>query len=165
MDNKLRNIILYICERYPEKQELSNARLTKLVYLSDWKNVLNHGKQLTDISWVFNYYGPFVDDVLVEAQKNPDLFVVKMEKTIYGNVKLVINAKDGLELNTQELLDANARGIIDAVIEKTRTKTWNQFIQMVYSTYPVLTSDRGTRLNLIELSKKYRVTQQNLQKA
>ncbi|MDD3419016.1 MAG: Panacea domain-containing protein [Candidatus Gastranaerophilales bacterium] len=164
MEHNLRDIILYICKKYPHKNELSNARLTKLVYLSDWKNVLNNGRQLSGIDWIFNHYGPFVDDVLQEAQFNDDLFTVSYEKTIYGNLKQVINIRKNIEteIDEDDLLDANARGIINAVIEKTSPKSWNQFIQMVYSTYPVLTSEKGTHLNLIELRKKYKDTQENL---
>ncbi len=45
---------------------------------------------------------------------------------------------------------------IDSVINSTKDKTWNQFIQYVYSTYPVLTSEKGKELNLIDIEKKYR---------
>ncbi len=42
MTYNLRDIMLYICDKYPQKRDLSNARLTKLIYLSDWKNILKN---------------------------------------------------------------------------------------------------------------------------
>ena len=31
----LRDIVAYVCKNYPYKDELSNARVTKMVYLAD----------------------------------------------------------------------------------------------------------------------------------
>ncbi len=47
----LKDIIAYYCDRYPHKEELSKARLTKMVYLADWKSAIVHGKQISDIKW------------------------------------------------------------------------------------------------------------------
>lgn len=70
--NKLQKIIAYFCIRYPYKGELSKARLTKLVYLADWFSALIDDHQLTDIDWLFNHYGPYVDDVFEVASRSPD---------------------------------------------------------------------------------------------
>ncbi len=48
---ELKDVMAYIIANYPFKGELSNARLTKMVYLTDWKNALLSGRQVTDISW------------------------------------------------------------------------------------------------------------------
>lgn len=33
---------------------------------------------------------------------------------------------------------------------------WSRFIRLVYSTYPILTQERGTKLDLVELAAKYK---------
>jgi hypothetical protein len=35
-----------------------------MVYLADWRSAITRGKQITDIVWEFNYYGPYVDDIV-----------------------------------------------------------------------------------------------------
>ncbi|MFC0274215.1 Panacea domain-containing protein [Metabacillus herbersteinensis] len=34
-----------------------------MVYLADWYSALKNGKQLTNIEWYFDHYGPYVVDV------------------------------------------------------------------------------------------------------
>ena len=48
MDN-VKDIVAYICCKYPYSSELSNARLTKLVYLADWMSAVANDEQVTDI--------------------------------------------------------------------------------------------------------------------
>ena len=57
---KLEAIIAYFCKYYPYTTELSNSRLTKLVYLADWFSCLLKNKKMTDIVWMFNHYGTYV---------------------------------------------------------------------------------------------------------
>ena len=91
---KLKDILAYILKRYPRKHDLSNARVTKLVYLSDWRNAIKHGRQLSDIKWYFDNYGPFVHDVKSEVSANPDLFAETNSSTPYGNPKSLFSLRD-----------------------------------------------------------------------
>ena len=45
----LTDIIYYLISNYPHKDELSNARVTKMVYLADWHAAVKLGHQLTYI--------------------------------------------------------------------------------------------------------------------
>lgn len=164
MSYNLKDIMLYICKNYPHKNELSNARLTKMIYLADWKNVLKNKEQISNIKWIFNHYGPFVNDVLEEAYNNPDIFNVTSEPNMYGHIKQVINCCKEIEIDLNKIFPVDIKNNLDIIIDKTKTKSWNQFIQYVYSTYPVLTSEKGTELNLIEIEKKYRDAQNDFQK-
>lgn len=149
---ELIDIIGYICEQYPHKDELSKARLTKIVYLSDWKSAIEHGKQISNIKWVFNHHGPYVDDVYQEAYKS-HLFKITRELNIYGNEKVVINLS---YKKNWESLSYNDIKCIDHVIKETKSMYWGDFINLVYSTYPVVVSDKHSKLNLIELSRSYK---------
>jgi hypothetical protein len=51
--SKLADVIAYLCVNYPYKHELSKARLTKLVYLSDWMSAQELGEQITKYKVVF----------------------------------------------------------------------------------------------------------------
>jgi len=150
--NKRANLMAYFCIHYPHKNELSKARLTKLVYLADWFSSLLDGKQLTNIKWIFNHYGPYVEDITNIATFD-DNFSITSQQTIYGGSKYVISCSinaDNIELSSRET------SILDAIIEKTKTMYFNDFIDYVYSTYPVTASERYTQFNLPELAKEYK---------
>jgi len=150
--NKLRSIMAYLAIKYPHKSELSKARLTKLVYLSDWFSSLLDDKQMTDIGWVFNHYGPYVDEVSDLATTDDD-FSITPEKTVYGGDKFVISYSgnsDDVELTDRE------KAILDAIIEKTKVMYFNDFIKYVYSTYPVSSNERYADLDLVSLARNYK---------
>ncbi len=147
---KLKALIAHLIDNYPYKFELSKARLTKMVYLCDWLSAYHCDKQITDIKWFFNHYGPYVDDVVNCARNNPE-FEILIESNCFGSTKEVIKAREAL--NTDALNTADKR-IIDFVIGKTAGLNWNNFIDLVYSTYPIATQPRYTYLDLENLAKK-----------
>lgn len=150
--NKLQQVIAYLCANYPHKSELSKARLTKLVYLADWFAALLDGNQLTDINWVFNHYGPYVNDV-VEAANSSSSFTINDDVTIYGSRKNVIsfNGKPSdIHLSSRECV------ILDAAIQKTQNLCFNDFIDYIYSTYPVKRRERYSQLNLVSLAHQFK---------
>lgn len=145
--NTLSNLIKYICVVYPHSHELSNARLTKLIYLTDWESVKNMGFQVTDIKWYFDNYGPFVHDVYEVAYQDPHIGIVKTQ-TIYGTPKIMFHY-----IGEMPNLESHIKDIIDTVIQNTKGMYWNEFIEYVYSTPPIVKSNRYTFLNLVEFGK------------
>jgi len=153
--NKLQSIIAYFCINYPHKGELSKARLTKLVYLTDWYSALVDDKKLTNINWIFNHYGPYVDDVVNNANKSEG-FTISKEQTAYGTDKYLIGFKGDFD---ESSLSSRERQILDAVIEKTKSLYFNDFINYVYSTYPITSKKRYSELDLVGLAKSYKSKQ------
>lgn len=142
----------YVIKNYPLPEELSKARLNKIIYLIDWKNSLEYDLQMTDIEWKFNHYGPYVDRIENELRSDSRF---KIENTInfYGGQKNIISLlkdKNFTEPNECE------REIIDFIIDKTRRLFWSDFINLVYSTYPIISQEKGSVLNLVQLSKEYK---------
>jgi hypothetical protein len=152
---ELRDIIGYVCQKYPHKSELSKARLTKMVYLADWRSALKRGKQLSSIKWVYNHYGPYVDDV-VEVALTDNAFGVNTTTNAYGSTKDVVKLKrSGMEFD----LTKAEREILDDIIRIVSPLYWNKFIELVYSTYPIMQNDRYSSLNLVRLADDYRSSQ------
>lgn len=149
--NKLQNIIAYFCIYYPHKGELSKARLTKLVYLADWFSALIDDRQITNIDWLFNHYGPYVDDVVFSASRSP-YFSIASEQTMYGSDKHLIGFNGIFDENS---LSVREKQILDFVIEKTKHLYFNDFIDYVYSTYPVESRNRYSKLDLVSLAREY----------
>lgn len=150
--DKLKEIIAYIIKEYPHKDELSNARLTKLVYLTDWHQAINHKKQVTNISWYFDNYGPYVSDVLEKAKEYGDLFSCESTSNIYGSSKTLFRLKDGKY--TPSIKDQEKESV-DHIINITKKLNWDEFIKLVYSTHPIVSSNRYSQLNLVAKAKEY----------
>lgn len=151
--SSLIDIAYYICKNYPHKDELSKARLTKMVYLTDWKSCLIKDHQLTTIEWFFDNYGPFVDDIHNEIAKRTDLINITHTLNYYGSEKTLYSISQNEYLPT---LDESDKIIIDEVIERTKSMHWDDFINFVYSTYPIATSQRYSKLNLREKAHEYK---------
>lgn len=150
--NRLLNIIAYFCHEYPYSDELSNSRLTKLVYLADWVSSLVDNRQLTDITWLFNHYGPYVDDVKNAVMSSPN-FIFHSDHNSFGSSKNVIRYTGRI---ADVELSERDKEILNLVIEKTKGKYYNEFIDYVYSTYPVQSKNRYATLNLVELAREYK---------
>jgi len=149
----LEKIILYICVEYPHKYDLSDARLTKIIYLTDWRYALDYDEKLTGIEWIFNHYGPYVPDVLKCAQAISKISV-EFRSNFYNTPKTIIRASEDAQ---KPELDSKITNVLDSMIEKAAKRSWNQFIQLVYSTYPILTQPRYSKLDLVALAKEYKV--------
>ena len=144
MKTNINNLIKYFCSNYPHSQELSKARLTKMIYLADWENFKTSQEQISDIEWYFDNFGPYVNDVIDAAYNDPDVRVVST-RTIYGTDKTLIEYQ-GAPPN----LDAQTKSILDKVINDTKPLSWKSFIDYVYSTPPI---KQSTRYNYLDFAK------------
>lgn len=154
----LHDVMSYFLQKYPTNMahELSNARLTKMVYLADWHQALTFGRQITDIRWYFDNFGPFVHDVEQTAAEMADLFVTDLGSNMYGQAKktFAMRKKDYVPKLTD-----HERQSCDHIIDVTKNLYWNAFINLVYSTHPIASSERYTSLNLVEKASEYRQQQ------
>jgi hypothetical protein len=149
---ELKDIIAYILFHYPIKGELSNARVTKMVYLSDWKHALTTGKQLSSINWYFDNFGPFVWDIMTTADEHPEIFAIEQTSNMFGERKSVFVLKTTPDLKS---LPQSAVEAIQHVIESTSSLSWNGFIKLVYGTHPIATNTRYSYLDLEQAAKEY----------
>lgn len=143
--SKTSDVVVYLAENYPHKSELSKARLTKMVFLADWDSVKSNGAQITPIRWYFHNFGPYVDDVVDAAKKDPRLNV-KLTQNAYGDVKeeiVFVGSNDA-----QYDLSEYEKKILDQVITSTQRMYWKAFIEHVYDTDPVKKSSRYSYLDL-----------------
>lgn len=144
--SKLAPLMAYICKYYPFKSDISNARLTKMIYLADWFSMKEKGVQLTNIKWYFDNYGPYVDKIREEAEHNP-IFESVSSTTIYGTPKLQIKLAENVNIPS---VDSETQIILDKVIDETKSLNWNDFINYIYNTSPV---QNGYRYTYLDLSK------------
>ncbi len=141
---ELKDVLTYIYNSYPYKDKLSKARLVKMLYLVDWRSAITKGKQLTLISWKFSEIGP-----------TPE------------NLEEEISLPDETKLNflidfSYPSLTSEDKEIINHVIETTSEKSWDSFISLIYSTFPIFTQPRFAKLNLVKLAETYKDIQTEL---
>lgn len=147
----LLNLIIYIFRNYPKVDELSKPRLVKLIYLIDWKHTIVNGRQATSIQWYFNHYGPYVDNIIELIKKNPETFNVETRINSYGGMSDKIKLISQQQIQIQDSIKSSA----DFIISNTSQMNWTEFINLVYSTYPIKSNSKYTNLNLVEEAKKF----------
>ena len=141
---ELIDIMVFILSK---TNSLSNARLTKLIYLSDWLEAIKFGHQVSNIKWYFNDYGPYVWDILDTARNHPNIFEVLSVK----NMNIIrLKGSDNSNSLTEEESQA-----LDYVINQTKDLAFEDFIQLVYSTYPIQVSNRYNYMDVVSLSRQY----------
>ncbi len=153
---QLNDLIGYIVMNYKNKDDLSKARLNKIIYLIDWKSAIDKERQITNIEWYFNNYGPYVSDIETSLNFDERFYIEKI-RNYFGNEKNIVRIKTN---EFQKPLDEE-KLIIDLVINLTQELSWNEFINAVYSTFPIKESEKGSSLNLVQLAKEYKALKHN----
>ena len=151
--NALKQLMLCILAKYPHPDDMSNSRLTKTVFLCDWKSCLESGYVVSGVDWYFDHYGPYVDDVIDLAKNDTDFLVVNIQTEHGKNKSLVRLAGDGLSHYSLSSLD---EACVDFVIGLTEDKKYDEFINLIYSLYPVITSPKFGRIDLVKKAMDYK---------
>lgn len=151
---ELHDVMAYLIQKYPSHigHELSNARLTKMVYLADWHQAIVCRRQITGIRWYFDNFGPFVRDIEATAATRSDLFAVDLGSNMYGQPKKTFSVRD--PSYRPQLTESEVKSL-DHIIEVTKSLYWNDFIKLVYSTHPIASSDRYSYLDLVQKAAEY----------
>lgn len=161
MNKKLHDLMALLYSKASHKSDLSKARFTKLVYLSDWKMSQKYGRTISNIEWLFNHYGPYVDDVVNLARDSADFNVV-ITRNVYGSIKEQIQFTG--DISNCNSIDSEELLVIDEVIDETDSMYFNDFIGHVYTTFPVKESNRYSVLDLPKLAQKEALVKKSLQR-
>ena len=151
--SKLKMIMAYFCKYYPYKDDISKARLNKMIYLADWKAAIEEGKQLSEIHWLYNNYGPYVNQIADLAQSD-NWFIIYNTVNNAGHKKNIIYINNQVQDNDIQLSE-DEKKYINYVIESTHSLSWSDFIRLVYSTYPIISSTKKDYLNLVDFARQY----------
>lgn len=157
MKANLIEIIYYICRfAHAKNMVLSKARLVKLIYLIDWKCALINGHQMTEIEWLLNHYGPYVEEIITMVDKYPH-FKKSVYINLYGERCEKIELVDQEDVTKIELhLSKDQCELIDSVLSITADMGYTNFLRLIYSTYPVVKSNKMEKLDLVNLAKEYK---------
>lgn len=149
---RVEDALAYILSHYPYPNDLSKARTVKLLYLSDWVMAVHEGRQLTDVDWFFNHYGPYVVDI-EDAVRASERLQWRRGVNAFGSPKETLVTKT--ETSSWPNLSSRDKEVIDHVISETQDLNFTEFLSLVYSTFPVTNSDRYDELDLPALAKEF----------
>ena len=153
----LKDLVAFVISEYPKPDELTRARLTKLLYLADVEWAWRRGEQLTDIQWFWDDYGPFVPDAggSVKTLEEEEKVKVLADTTPFGKPKHWyewIAPKPPEDLHLPE----EVRDMLKKLISQTWHLSFGLFLQQVYGTAPMKSSEQYQPLDVSGVMKKQR---------
>ena len=153
--DKLRDALVYLlcAAREHNRPVVANSRLTKMVYLADWRMALSADRQITEIRWRYHHFGPFVPDVRARANQSNSLDV-NGDTDLFGSptwIRLAETARmDWPSLDDDEV------EALQTVIDATIDLSYEEFLAAVYETYPIRVSRKYSELDLVTLARERR---------
>jgi hypothetical protein len=149
---ELRDALAYICGRYCDGLSLSVSRLTKILYLADWRSCITRGQQATPIQWKLNDSGPFCTELQALLRFDRAFEVVTTRSILKGKSERVVLVSDF----GWKSLSREDREVLDFVLKTSREKYLSEFQRLIDSTYPVYKGARsGDSLDLAALAFEY----------
>jgi hypothetical protein len=148
----IKEVLKYTSSHYLKKDTLKDAlplsQLIKLIYLADWKASLDRGRTITDIEWQIVNGEPKMDEASLTQT------IEFFETTLKGE-KIVNFFQSFYEGIKKTKLTQYEKSILDFVIDKARSKSSEEFSQLVHSTFPSLTLDESDKVDLPRLAAIY----------
>lgn len=146
------DIIAYVLIKCNNSEKLSKYRVTKMIYLADWCSMVIYKKRLTNIAWFFDNYGPFVWDIYDTIKNNKQLFKEEHDKTPSGADKILFKILDSSYVPN---ITEEQKQVIDYVILHTINLETSDFTKLIYSTYPIRTTNRYSFIDLEKKAKEF----------
>ncbi len=150
----LRSIITYIISQLGDMEaSFGKTKLVKLLYLIDVEFFRSFSRQLTNLEWIFYYYGPYAFS-LDQTFSELDLDIPQEDVVTASGAKAKIFR---LEKYVESDLD-NSTGadkiIIDRIIKSWGYSDLNPLLSFVYfHTEPMATAERGEPLDFSRIKK------------
>ena len=147
----LRDAITYLISHYPKEAELSRSRLTKMVYLADWRCAITRGRPMTEAVWNYSQYGPFAIEAETLLRHDPNFVTTIVFSAASGEVDSIAlrNSVEYLSLTFED------QAVLNFVIEATAPMPGNDFTRLVYSTFPLITQEKYQNLDLMTAANRY----------
>lgn len=137
MKDKIYDLISKILSFYESKGEISMQKLAFIIYLCDWKNSMDNENQITNIKWKYidRDFSKNIIDAFEKGQEDKNSFSFKSNYT---------------KLSKKEL------ETIETISKLSLKLDTDDFIKLVYSTFPMIKKERNIILDLPDLAKEYK---------
>ncbi|MCY0885788.1 MAG: hypothetical protein OWV35_07890 [Firmicutes bacterium] len=142
----VRDALRYLVYATPSPADRTVLRLTKVLYLVDWRSAWGRGYSLTPCAWHFDRFGPTAPEIWDTVCHDPAWKVQPR-----GRIMLTADARPATP--TVTAVDA---AWMDRVLAEAAGWTWADLVAAVWATYPIRTGQRGTALPLTALARACR---------
>ena len=153
-DFDLITLLQRVCSRYPGPARLSALRLTQTLYLIDWRSSLARGRQVTDLTWQHHDLGPWTDEVMQAISSRPELFRVRVSKSLFGESRSTVELAAP---PSRQKFEPEIEEIIEFVLDSTCHLEMRKFLDLVFLTYPIATQQSfatESSLDLVALARR-----------
>lgn len=151
LQSVLREALAYLASHFPKETELSRSRLTRMLYLADWRSAILRGQPLTKAVWNYSQYGPFAIEAETILRHDPN-FTTSIDFSLDNGEVDTVALRQPVSYTS---LTVDDRSLLDFVVEVTASLPWNDFNRLVYSTYPLITQEKYQNLDLMVAADRY----------
>lgn len=142
----LANAVYYSCTKYSKFSDVGAERLQLTLFLVGWKTSLSNNKDITNLDWMHGKNGPHSQrlDTLLNSDSRLKISHVNFEGIEKKRISLA---------KTEEVeIDNVLKIVIDDVYEKTIKLNFADLTTLVYSTYPMLVTEKDTIISMENLA-------------
>lgn len=168
MSNSAVDCFVYLRHAFQPLQLIPKELLVELLYLADWRSALEKGNQVSDIVWRLNFNG--IDcHPIDEAARLPysPIGIVRASQLVperrreFGDAEVVVLSDHVPDIG---LLSIDGVIELDFALDQFGQLGAHEFINLVYSTYPVLKAVPLQELDLVSFAREYRGVRGNLRR-
>ena len=152
--NKIREAVIFFYKHLPSPVALSTSRLTNMLYLTDWKSALDYNRQLSDINWVHSPEGPNQEGLLDFMWSDEKTFGVGEFADSSGKRNRYLYLRS--DVTDEYHFSVDEQKVVQHVIDTTKSRNIYDLLKLVHSTYPMMKSNLGERLDLIHFALEYK---------
>ena len=113
---------------YLKYNGFDKSYIVKILFLLDWKHVLVTGERMFSVNWIYSSYG------------------AKFEEFEIDN----IIPRPNIELLEEE------KEYIDFILKKVRRLKYTDFVNIYFSTYPLIYGVKYQPIDLVAMAKEYK---------
>jgi hypothetical protein len=151
---KLQELLTYLIPRIDPEYH-SRKRILEILFFIDWISVLARKKQVSNVVWIRDRNG-----VELVNFKDSDLKLESFtKKTSFQRFFELIFPKSPEKMADIILLSRDDIYFVNLIIEHVNSMEVFDFTRVFYSIYAINMSDYGQKIDLNELSKRYKFEQ------
>lgn len=146
----MQDIILALLNGHPKG--IRDEELMWIVYLADWRSTIKSRNRLLQCVWTFGHYGPETEEFEAALEQYSWMFKTSRRRETNGIEFRWIQPEHP---EYRVLLEEHEHAAVEHVLSTTSSLDRADLVRLVYSTFPMLSSERFTTLNLEDLADKY----------
>jgi hypothetical protein len=151
---KLQELLTYLIPKIDPAYH-SRKRILEILFFIDWVSVLGRKKQVSNVVWIRDRNG-----VELVNFKDSELKLENFtKKTFFQRFSEFIFPKNSEKMEGIILLSEADISFVDLIIEHVNSMEVFDFTRVFYSIYAITMSDYGQKIDLNELSKRYKFEQ------